>query len=303
MRLLARALTARTASPAAAVRLLAFFLVTTFAVEACVMMLLPWIAPRDASPAVVAAVDAALLAAILGPVTWWVFLVPLTRMHDARGLLMARTLSAQEDERTRISRDLHDGLGQTLTSILLRLRVLEGSTLGDDARDNVATIRRITADGLADLRRLVHETRSPILADLGLAAALEKMLHDAQEASGIDTTFEWRGRDEARLPADVETVLYRVIQEAVTNAIRHAAPRRLAVMVVVGAHDVTATVADDGAGFDAAGMRGRTNKPFGLLAMMERARLVGGTVDVSAVAGKGTIVTARLPLTNGKARP
>lgn len=301
MRLLARALTSRTASPAAAVRLLAFFLVTTFVVEMLVMMLLPRILPTNASHVLLSATDAALLATILGPITWWVFLVPLMRLHDARELLMDRMLSAQEDERTRISLDLHDGLGQSLTSILLRLRVLEDSSLSHEARDNVATIRQITAECLEDLRRLVHETRPPILADLGLAAALEKKLHDVQEASGIHTTLEWRGRDAARLPMDMETVLYRVIQEAITNAMRHAAASRVAVTVVVGPADVTAIVADDGIGFDVADVGGRQQKPFGLLGMMERVRPFGGAVDVIATAGKGTTVTARLPLTNGMA--
>ena len=86
-------------------RLLVFFLATTFIVEVAVMWLLPRIVPANASPALISAVDATLLSSILGPITWWVFLVPLQRMHDARGLLLSRILSAQEDERTRISRD------------------------------------------------------------------------------------------------------------------------------------------------------------------------------------------------------
>lgn len=296
MRLLARALLSRTASPAVAVRLLAFFLVMTFAIEAVVMLLLPRLVPPTAPSVVVGAVDAALLAAILGPITWWVFLVPLKRMHDARGLLLSRMLSAQEDERTRISRDLHDGLGQSLTSILLRLRVLDDSSLGDEARANVASIRQITVDALDDLRRLVRETRPPVLADLGLAAALEKQLHDAREASGIDIRLEWRGRDAARLPADVETVLYRVIQEAVTNAMKHAEAGRVTVTVTVGATEATAVVADDGIGFEMAGGQAALPKSYGLLGMRERLRAFGGTFEVSSTAGQGTFVKACIPL-------
>lgn len=303
MRRLARALATRSATPADAAWLLAFFLVTTFAVEMVVMVLLPRVVPAEASPMMVAAADAALLTAILGPITWWVFLVPLMRMHESRGLLMERMLSAQEDERTRIALDLHDGLGQSLTTILMRLRVLGDSALSSEARDNVAAIRQITADSLDDLRQIVHETRPPILADLGLAAALEKKLRDVQDASGLDTTLEWRGQDDARLPLDLETVLYRVIQEAVTNAMRHAAAGRVAVTVVVGPVDVTVIVTDDGVGFDVAGVHCGPQKPFGLLGMQERVRPFGGTVDVSAAIGKGTIVTARLPLANGKATP
>ena len=296
MRLLSQALAARTASPAAAVRLLVFFLTTTFLVEAAVMLLLPRILSANASPFLVSAVDAALLAAILGPITWWVFLVPLQRMHDARELLLSRILSAQEDERTRISRDLHDGLGQSLTSILLRLRVLDDQTLSVEARENVSSIRQVTADSIDDLRRLVHETRPPVLADRGLTAALEKQLRNAQQASGIDMTLEWQGPDAARLPPDVETVLYRVIQEAVTNTMKHATASHVKVAVMVGPADVTAVVTDDGIGFEMANGRIIPQNSLGLLGMQERVRLVGGMFDVRSTPGRGTTVTARIPL-------
>lgn len=296
MRLLAQALSARTSSPAAAPRVLLFFLIVAFVIEAVVMLMLPWLVPTDASPVITGLIDAALLALILAPITWWVFLVPLTRMHDARGLLLGRLLSAQEDERARIARDLHDGLGQSLTSILLRLRVLEESTVSEDSRANLASIRGIVADSLHDLRRIVHETRPPILAEVGLAAALEKQLSDAEAATGIATVLEWPNRYQARLPPDVETVLYRVIQEAVTNTMKHAAAQQLTVTVAAGLHDVTVTVVDDGAGFDADAMRGDPQRAFGLASMRERVLPFGGTVDVRSTLGEGTIVTARIPV-------
>ena len=296
MRLLTRALAARTANRAAAVRLLVFFLAATFIVEVAVMRLLPRIVPAHASPALVGAVDAGILTLILGPITWWVFLVPLQRTHDARGLLISRILSAQEDERTRISRDLHDGLGQSLTSILLRLRVLGDQTLSEEARANVASIRQTTSDSLDDLRRLVRETRPPVLADLGLAAAIEKQLHEAQEASGIDMSLDWHGRDAARLSPELETAMYRVIQEAVTNAMKHAAAGHVKVTVAVGPTEVTAVVADDGVGFDLANGRVVPEKSFGLLGILERLRPFGGTFDVISSAGRGTTVSARVPL-------
>lgn len=301
MRLLSKALTAQTARPAAAVRLLVFFLATTFLVEVAVMLLLPQILPANVSPFLVSAVDAALLTAILGPITWWLFVVPLQRMHDLRGLLLSRILSAQEDERTRISRDLHDGLGQSLTSILLRLRVLEDQVLSEEARANVSSIRQVTADSLDDLRRLVHEARPPVLADLGLTAALEKQLHNAQQASGIDMTLEWQGADGARLPQDVETVLYRVIQEAVTNTMKHAAAGHVTVAVTIGPGDVTAVVTDDGIGFEMANGGIVPHNSFGLLGMQERLRPVGGMFDVRSTAGRGTTVTVRIPLITSEA--
>lgn len=303
MRLLKQALTARTASPAAVARLLVFFLLITFAVEMLVMLLLPRIVPDDASPILIGCVDALLLAVILGPIAWRIFLTPLARMHDARGRLVGHILSAHEEERSRISRDLHDGLGQSLTSILLRLRVLEDSAAGDAARANVAAIRQVTADALADLRQLVHETRPPILAELGLGAALEKQLADVRAATGIHTALVCNGCDDRRLPIAMETALYRVIQEAVTNTLKHAAADRLTVTVTIGPADVTASVADNGSGFDVAAIRTDGHGAFGLFGMTERLRPLGGSVGLSSTPGKGTTVTFRIPLPPPQVHP
>jgi two-component system sensor histidine kinase NreB len=209
---------------------------------------------------------------------------------------MSHILSAQEDERSRISRDLHDGLGQSLTSILLRLRVLEDSATGETERANVAAIRQVTADALADLRRLVHETRPPILEELGLGAALEKQLVDARTASGIDTTLICHGCDDRRLPVAIETALYRVIQEAVTNTLKHAAADHLTVTVTIGPDDVTASVVDDGTGFDVAAVCNDGHRSFGLLGMTERLRPFAGTVTLNSTIRQGTTVTFRIPL-------
>lgn len=296
MRLLVKALAGRVSDFQASARLFGLFLLTTFAVEAAVMAMLPWLLTPGMPLVGEALLDATLLTAILAPVVWRIFLVPLRRLHDDRGRLLERILSAQEIERARIARDLHDGLGQNLTSILLHLRVMEQSPTIDVVRQHVGTLRHIAATSLEDLRRVVRETRPPVLDDLGLSAALEKQLADVQEISGIATTLTCDHKEIERLPRAVETALYRVIQEAITNVVRHSRAGRLAVTLSSSDDHVLVTVADDGTGFDVAGTLNDDQPPFGLLSMQERMRPLGGSVTFTSDTGRGTVVHIRVPV-------
>jgi len=302
MRILWDALSGRIASPAAPARLFGMFLATTFAVETVVMFVLPRVVPANLPGPLVALLDSTILTAVLAPVVWWVFLVPLRRLISDRGLLLERVLSSQELERGRIAKDLHDGLGQNLTSILLHLRVMEDTPAVDTVRDYLATVRRIATTSLADLRRMVRETRPPVLDDLGLAVALEKMLADLRTTGGIAATFSWHGGATGRLPADVETALYRVVQEAVTNAIKHSEADRLDVVVTNDVDAASVEIADNGKGFDVAGTLHGAERPFGLFGMRERVGAFGGTVDFSRTVGGGTTVHVHVPLAQGEAR-
>lgn len=261
------------------------------------MAVLPWLLPSPMPAMTGAMLDATLLTLVLAPVVWRVFLVPLRRLHDDRGQLLERVLLAQEAERARIARDLHDGLGQNLTSMLLHLRVMEEAPTIDGAREHIGTLRRIVATSLDDLHRVVRETRPPVLDDLGLAAAIEKQLADIKEISGIAVSFVCDGTVIERLPVTVETALYRVIQEAVTNAVRHSHASHLTVTLARSDDEVLVTITDDGKGFDVVGVLHADQPPFGLLGMQERVRSLGGTVTFTSVAGRETIVRVRVPLT------
>ncbi|MFM8734086.1 MAG: sensor histidine kinase [Pirellulales bacterium] len=298
MRLLAEALAGRASDFGASIRLFFLFLLTTFVVEALVMAVLPWLLPSTMPPMAGAMLDATLLTVVLAPVVWRVFLVPLWRLHDDRGRLLERILSAQETERTRIARDLHDGLGQNLTSMLLHLRVIEDTSTNDVTREHVGTLRRIAATSLEDLHRVVRETRPPVLDDLGLSAAVEKQLGDIQEASGIAATFIGADQVVERLPAALETALYRIIQEAVTNAIRHSRASHLTVKFTRSDDEALITVADDGGGFHVTSVLNGEQPPFGLLGMQERIRPFGGSVTFTSDAGRGTTVHVRVPLSS-----
>jgi signal transduction histidine kinase len=216
----------------------------------------------------------------------------------ARRELLTRIIAAQEAERARVARDLHDDVGQALTSVLLGLRLVEGSLDGpgvdvDDARRRSAELRQLVADALRRARRLAFDLRPTVLDDIGLAAALERLTADVAERTGLTVGLDvGLGADE-RLAPETETAVYRVVQEALTNVARHARAGQVSVTVAWLGDRVRALVEDDGAGFDV-GAR-PPGGHLGLAGMDERARLVDGTVEVTSTAGQGTTVVLEVP--------
>ena len=204
---------------------------------------------------------------------------------------MRKVVQAQELERTRLARELHDETGQALTSILLGLKPLEG-VADADARAAVAAVRELVVSTLQDVRRLAVELRPSALDDLGLVPAVDRLAKTVAE-TGMRVDVEAHIGDE-RLPESVETTLYRIVQEAVTNVARHSGAERLSITLTRKNGAVVAIVEDDGKGFDPA----RTaSDGLGLVGMRERLALVGGTLRIEAAAGAGTTIAAEVPLT------
>jgi len=283
-------------------RFFVVFLATMFALEFGIMVVLPRVVPQGAPPLAAAVIDGAVLTAVLAPLVWFGFVRPVQRLHESRGRLLDRLLSAQENERRRIAADLHDGLGQNLTTMLLRLSVIADSATTDAVRENAAALREIASTSLAEIRELVRETRPPTLDDLGLAAALERQLADVAAATGIAARLSWPDGEGLRFAPEIETAVYRVVQESVTNAVRHAAAGRIEVTLAATREALTATIRDDGRGFDVRAALQPARRPFGLLGMRERVAVFGGTVDVTSEPGSGTVVESRIPLRHGGSR-
>src|SRR6266540_3186071 len=204
-----------------------------------------------------------------------------------------------EGERARVARDLHDEIGQDLTSVLLGLRLVETSLGGEPpdvegARKHSAELRELVTDALGDVRRLAFELRPTVLDDVGLLAAVQRLAADVAARHGLTYRVEVDGLGKAeRLPAEVETVAYRVIQEAVTNVVRHARAASVRVVVTRSAGGLRVSVTDDGVGFDPAGVGSGS---LGLSGMLERAALVGGAVSLTAAPRAGTTVVLEVPL-------
>jgi signal transduction histidine kinase len=212
---------------------------------------------------------------------------------EVRRQLLQKLLFAQEDERRRIARDLHDEIGQALTALLIGLRtVVEASTL-ESARGHANDLRRITLSALEEVRRLARGLRPSVLDDLGLTAALERYVADYAQAHGLGVTVEGPGPAARRLPEEVETALYRIAQEALTNTAKHAAATQVRIVVDQQPGFVQLDVCDDGRGFQCQATEGDSH--LGLSGMEERAALLGGTVHFESCPGKGARVTVRLP--------
>lgn len=205
---------------------------------------------------------------------------------------LRRVVGGQELERRRLARELHDETGQALTSILLGLRAVEEAGGRDDVRTAVADLRELVVATLQDVRRLAVQLRPKALDDFGLVPALERLVQTFAETSGIRVDLEAQLGEE-RLPAEVETTLYRIVQEALTNVVKHAEASRVSILLVRREGSATAVIEDDGRGFDPA--TAETDR-LGLEGMRERAELHEGRLAVETAPGAGTTLVVEVPL-------
>jgi signal transduction histidine kinase len=202
-------------------------------------------------------------------------------------------VGAQELERRRLARELHDETGQALTSILLGLKSLEDA-LGDERQRGaaVAGLRKLVVATLQDVRRLAVELRPKVLDDFGLVPALERLTESFGEQTEIRVRFESSLGDE-RLSPEAETALYRIVQESLTNVVKHAHAHSVSIVLARKPGAVALVIEDDGSGFDVAETR---DDGFGLEGMRERVGLFGGSLQVESRAGAGATIVAEVPL-------
>jgi signal transduction histidine kinase len=205
---------------------------------------------------------------------------------------LRRVVEAQELERRRLARELHDETGQALTSILLGLKALEERTGDETSRAATEELRELVVSTLQDVRRLAVELRPTALDDFGLVAALERLTASFAEQTGISVDFQTALADE-RLPEEVETALYRIVQESLTNVVKHARARRVSILLARKEGAIKAVVEDDGQGFDPDVQDG---DGFGLVGMRERLALLGGRLMVESSSGAGTTIAAEVPV-------
>lgn len=204
-----------------------------------------------------------------------------------------RLVEAQERERHHIARELHDEAGQALASLRFGLRLLErDAAQGGDVTAHVAALIRTTDAVIDGLHRLAADLRPASLDHLGLDAALRQYAHSTAATFGLAVRFKARGFTGERLPAPVETALFRVVQEAVTNVVRHARASRVDVLLEHRGDRVQVMVEDDGIGFDPDRVQSREH--FGLLGLRERAEALDGTLTVESEPGAGTTVVVEV---------
>jgi signal transduction histidine kinase len=221
------------------------------------------------------------------------------RVQEAHRQVLRRLSEAQETERGRFSRELHDRLGQDLTALKLGLQILRRQgPFATPVLESIGKLEKLAEGLMRDIHRLAWELRPSALDDLGLELALQRYVTEWSEISHVPLDFHCSDAGVKRLPHELETTLYRVAQEALTNIVRHARARRVSVLLERRPGWVSLIVEDDGQGFDAdsvtqaPGARGN----LGLLGMQERVSLVGGVLEIESTPGAGTAVFVRLPL-------
>lgn len=215
--------------------------------------------------------------------------------HDRIQEMSSQVLTAHEAERKRIARELHDDTAQALTSILVRLRLLERTADDADVLRNVEELRELTSGALDSVRRMAMDLRPAALDDLGLVPALRAYAERFSENWPIKVTVNVDGV-RRRLPAEVELVLYRVVQEALTNIAKHSSAPLASVSLSRSHNEVTLRIEDNGVGFESRDKSPSDGRGLGLFGMQERLALVGGSVEIESKKGQGTTITAHAPV-------
>jgi two-component system sensor histidine kinase UhpB len=219
--------------------------------------------------------------------------------EQARGELLQRLINAQEEERRRVARDLHDDIGQLITALIMSAARAEEAMPPQmsQEREKLARARSMAEQALGDLRRLILELRPEVLDDLGLLPAIRWYVKDRLQSLDIKTQVQFQGFAH-RPPRQIELLLFRVIQEAITNIARHAQARTARIRLEATASAIKVLVEDDGKGFEAQKALGREEADvgaWGLRGMRERLALIGGSLHIDSQPGKGTRISMEIP--------
>ncbi len=219
----------------------------------------------------------------------------LADAERTRTELLARLVFAQEEERRRIAREMHDQFGEQLTALNLRIRLLK-EACGDHAglSEQVVALDDVAQRLDRDVDQLVWELRPTALDDLGLRAALANYINDWSRRAHVSAQLHTTGLLDDRLPSETETALYRIAQEALTNVAKHSQAKNVEVILERRADHVLLIIEDDGVGFDPGGAAGAAGQGFGLLGMRERAGLIGATLQIESSVGAGTTIFVRM---------
>ncbi len=223
----------------------------------------------------------------------------LEAIDEANRVRASQIIKAQEQERKRIARELHDETSQVLTSLLISLAVLEESITTQEARDRITETRQLAHQTLRAIRNLSIDLRPSALDDLGLLPALRWYVKEYQQKTNIEVEFHATGfKDRERLSPEMETALYRIVQESLTNVAKHSQAHTVSILLREEDDAVNATITDDGRGFDIEEIQkmGDKDRGLGLVGMQERALLLDGTATIESGHGHGTVVEVHIPV-------
>jgi signal transduction histidine kinase len=208
-------------------------------------------------------------------------------------------ITAQEDERKRIARELHDSTSQSLTSLIIGLKTLEDNCQQCHTQKHVIELRSIAGQTLDDVHTLSVQLRPSVLDDLGLPEAVRRHIADYQRRTPLAIDLAITGLDDRRLPPEIETALYRIIQEGLTNVIRHAEAQTASIFMEYNDGKVLVVLEDDGKGFDIGHVQHQDGH-LGLYGIRERTELLSGKVEIESETGHGTSLYVEIPVPYGE---
>lgn len=223
--------------------------------------------------------------------------VKADNLQQAQNLSL-HIIRAHEEERRRMARDIHDGPAQSMANVVLRIEFCEKllEIEPERIRDELNDLKNVVKNNLQDVRKIIFDLRPMALDDLGLAPALKRYVDNFRENNEIDVKFKFYGRD-CRLEPAFEIVVFRLIQEALNNVLKHAEAALVIVSLEMKSDYAMVTVEDDGKGFDVSKyVFDQHNQHFGLISMRERTNLLGGEMELKSTEGKGTKISFRLPV-------
>lgn len=223
-----------------------------------------------------------------------------------RQLLGLKIILAQEEERKRIAREIHDGPAQSLANIVLRTEIAERMLIKGQfelVQDELVDLKSQVRSGLEEIRKIIFNLRPMALDDLGLVPALRKFTQDFEEKTRVHTVFELTGK-EIRLPSAMEAAIYRMVQEAFSNVLKHANASHVSLDISYTQQVITLTIQDNGVGFmvEATDRQNTRNARFGLVGMKERVELIEGRMIIDSKPGQGTKIVIDIPTTTSEQR-
>ncbi|ADI00109.1 sensor histidine kinase [Salisediminibacterium selenitireducens] len=224
----------------------------------------------------------------------------IKKKEEIRQMLLEKILTVQEDERKRIARELHDQTGHALSSILLGLKMLEDAKTPEEVTKQIEALRKLTHQSIEDIHDLAWQLRPTILDKFGLKTAIERYIQDFQQKLDIDYDVLIKGIDTIRLTPEMETAIFRIVQESLTNIFKYAEANSVSVILLRNHDMISVIIEDDGVGFDVEKMMNKDPSKFnlGLHGMQERTSLLGGTFEIESEKGRGTAIMVKLPMSS-----
>lgn len=270
-------------------------LAMVFVVEYAVMLLLPSLVSPHSSRILESAMDSILLTIVVAPMLWWTIVRPLREVIRLRTQFLTDLFAQIESDRRKTAYELHDGVGQVLTLLISGLRSATSCRANTECSGRVDEFQRLAENALAEVRRVSMGLRPSLLDDLGLVPALERLVEDVRCHHNVDISLETDTVSDIGLAEPVATAVFRIVQEALTNVIKHSQARKAGVVIRKANESILIEVTDDGIGIEPASLRASPQGHLGVRGMSERATLLGGEFSLDSAPGKGTCITVKIP--------